>query len=595
MNNSRPTRARDLHVTSHHRLNLLWTPASGLPARTRLRLFREARLATAAVGLGLFPILTFAVGEPVGVTLALLLASLLPAVIALDTRRPAGLDRAVTLHVTVVGAVLTAGMLKGLPAAAAAMLLALACVEALAAVRPRGRKLLAMAAVAGLCGMCLAAGHPAGPHAAGAAASLAAVLLALAGAAARARGLALAAQEQAAMHRERMRASDIESVVSETVLALDRSGGVVRASRNTPRTLGLPSDSLLGRGLFELTLVADRPALLAACADCAVAVARRTLRLRLRESVGDAQPRYRWAEISLEPAVDGLSLVSLRDISVDVLEEERRSAAAKEAEAARQARAAFLTTVNHELRTPLNAIIGFSEILANPGTAPVDVGRVREYAGIVNSAGQDLLRMVSAMIDITRIDSGIYEFEIEDTDLTTLIESAVEAFRQETEALGESFTVMPAAGPIFARVDARAVRGVLHQVFSNAAKFGRGKGVTVALSTDAMGVAIIVRDRGEGIAPDKLRQLGRHFERLDEGLGRERGGIGLGLALARGLMALNGGRISIDSAPGRGTAVTLHFGGAARPTALANVLTLDAARKKPDAATPSRRKERRRA
>ncbi len=561
-------------------------PSAGLPAAERLRLFRAARFAAAAAALVVFPPLALA-GAPPGAILSLVLAALLPAVVAADLRRPGGLDRAAALHALIAAAVLTGGVLRGLPLASAALLLGLAALEGLVVARRGGRIAAAAVALAGLAAAFTA--HAWGGVTAeipgGGPLALAAALLALAGTAALLLGVAAVARRQAlAAGSDHRLAARVETVMSETVMTIDSSGRVGHVSGNAWRVLGLPPEALAARGLLELTLVADRPALLTAIADSSAATARQRLRIRLRESAAAVQPRYRWAEIAIEPrGMEGLTVASLRDATADVANEESRRAAGRDAEAAKVSRAAFLTTVNHELRTPLNAIIGFSDILSNPESTPSEPARVREYAAIVKSAGQDLHRMILAMIDITRIDSGVYEFEAEDADLAALVESCVEAFRQEPEAAGETFALRCAAGEARAAVDPRAIRSALFQLLSNAAKYGEGKGVEVSLATVDGGFDIVVKDWGEGISGEKLAQLERNFARLDEGLSRERGGIGLGLALARGLMTLHGGRILIDSKPGRGTSVTLRL---ARDSARhdANVLRLGQAaeaRRKP--------------
>jgi two-component system, cell cycle sensor histidine kinase DivJ len=568
-------------VTAQNWLDIVARPAANLPAADRLRLFREGRLAGAAVMICLFPLLAFAWGETAAVTAALLLAALLPAVVALDARRPALIDRACVFHVMITGALMTAAVLRGLPATSAFMLVCLAAVEAFLCARRAGRDRAMAAALAGFAAIAIAAqgATAASPAASG---SLALAALALCGTVVLTRGLLRMYQrEKHAGVRDRMLSSEVEAVVSETVVAVDRAGRVVRVSANAGRVLGLSPAALMGRGLAELTLVADRPALLSAFGDSTAAASRQKIRFRLRQSTDHASPRYRWAELALGPSVvGGLAVASLKDVSADVLEEERLAEVAAEAESAKSARAAFLTTVSHELRTPLNAIIGFSEILANPMTSPKDVEKVREYARIVNGAGQDLLRMVSAMIDITRIDSGIYGFEAEEADLAALVETAIESYRQEPEAAGAAITFTSDGQTMRAAVDSRALRCVLQQLLSNAVKFGKGREIAVSVSDIPGGLGITVRDSGDGIAAGKLEMLGRHFARLDESLGRDQGGVGLGLSLARGLMALHGGWISLESQTGKGTAVTLHLPvpGSAAP-GRDNVLMLDVARR----------------
>jgi two-component system, cell cycle sensor histidine kinase DivJ len=546
-------------------LDLSLGATGGLKQDERLRLFRDCRLAAAAVMLAVFPAIALAASEPMAVLAAMLLFGILPAAIALDVRRSGNLDRAVLMALAATGAVLLGGVLRGLPAASAMALLSVGCIEAFVvggkAIRKSALVMTGMAAAA-MIGLPLLRpedlGHQMMPWATGTiAVALVVNVLMLA------RGMLMSvARERSAAREQRIQAREVETMVSETVIAADRSGAVIRISDNAERVLGLPAEALKARGLAEMVLVADRPQFLTALCDCALGGPHRTFRVRLRESAAGQAPRYRWVEVKASPSVtgDGSAMATLRDISLLVAEEERLAIVAAEAEAAKSARAAFLTTVNHELRTPLNSIVGFSEILANPAAPPASPERVREYAAIVNKAGQDLLRMVTSMIDITRIDSGVYDFEAEPADVKPLVESAVEAFRQESEAMNARFECHAPAEALEAAVDQRALRHILLQLLSNAAKFGGAAGpVAVRMATDGEWVTIAVTDRGPGIPKDKLEQLGRHFARADEGLSRERGGIGLGLSLASGLMALHGGMVGIESRPGNGTTITLSL------------------------------------
>jgi len=522
----------------------------------RLRLFRDGRLATAAVGLAAFPAL--AVIEIWPVAAALLLCGFLPAAIALDCRRPADLDRAAAMGLVCAAAFLAGATIEGLPVALACAFVAIQAMEALVV----SGRIARIAAIAGSALACVAACGLAASAAADPAmpAATAALLLMLtANAGLLVRGLVV---DQSEMRRrsadDRLQADEIEAVMAETIIAADRSGAVVRVSANAQRVLGLPAEAIAGRGLSELTLVADRPELLTALRDCAHGGPARRLRLRMRASLDAAQPHYRHVECAIAPGAD-VALASLRDISESVAQEEARTRLTAQSEAASRARAAFLSTVNHELRTPLNAIIGFSDIIANPATTPASVQRLREYAQLINGAGHDLLRIVTAMIDITRLDSGVYEFEAEPTELGVAVSGAVEAFKLEPMGACATIELLQAQDRVEAAIDERAFRAVLHQILSNAVKFGAGGAVAVTTGCEDGWATVTVSDRGRGLAADKLAQIGRHFARVDEGLERERGGVGLGLSLAAGLMALHGGRIEMRSNPGSGTVVTLRL------------------------------------
>jgi two-component system, cell cycle sensor histidine kinase DivJ len=541
--------------------------SGALPASARLRLFRRCRLMSAAAILAVFPPMAMVSGEPFAAIAALFLIGILPSCIALDVRRPGGLDRAVLMSLTVIGTLLLGGALRGIPAVSALALLSISLIEAFVvgtrSIRTKAAAIVTVAAAAILAAPWFSPqmafdgfnGVPM-PWT-----TITIAVLTVANVALLASEMAQGvARERSVSHEQRIQGREIETMMSETVIAANGSGAVLRVSDNAERVLGLPVEALKARGLSELVLVADRPQLLTALCDCAQGGPARNLRLRLRTSASSQAPRYRWIEVYVAPSAAGgeTALATLRDISNQVAEEERLMMLASEAEAARTARAAFLSTVNHELRTPLNAIIGFSDILANPATLPPNPDRAREYAAIINGAGQDLLRMVTAMIDITRLDSGVYEFDAEIADLAPLVESATDAFRNEHEGKDITVTVTGADDHLKAAMDFRAMRSVMAELLSNAVKFGGNPGkITVAMCGDEDTVMIKVIDRGPGIPEDKLHVLGQHFARLDERLARQHGGIGLGLSLVRGLIGLHGGSISFASKLGKGTTVTV--------------------------------------
>jgi two-component system, cell cycle sensor histidine kinase DivJ len=529
-----------------------------LSAHARLRLFRDSRLVATALILALFPALALGSSEPWAVTAALVLFAAMPVVIALEVRRVAKLDRAVFMSLMCMVATLAGGVLKGMPGTAAALLLAVAVMEAIIVSSARNRRKISIFGVIS-CFVLMALEMVHAPEAAvpGDTSALLAAGLALLNVLMLVRGLGEAVEiEKNHTREQRIIGNEIGDIVSETVVASDAHGNVMRVSRNCERLLGLAPSALLGKGLLELVLVSDRPAFLSAVAHVSGG-APVVARLRLRHAADNARPSYRWVEMVVRPS-SGTALATvatLRDVDALVAEQERLSRAAASAETAKQAQSAFLSTVNHELRTPLNAIIGFSDVLAHPATMPSDPERVADYARIIRGAGHDLLRMVTSMIDITRLDSGVYEFEPEVQDVQALVAAAVEAFAQEPQSTGVRFSATHIGEPPHIPVDPRVLRGILQQLLSNAVKFGGGS-VDVTSSLSHGQIEISVTDQGAGFAADKLERIGRTFARLDESLSRDRGGLGLGLSLASALASLHGGSLRITSEKGAGTTAT---------------------------------------
>jgi cell cycle sensor histidine kinase DivJ len=533
----------------------------GIPSRHSL--FRRMRLTAAALTLMAFPVLVAASGEPPAVAVAVLLMGLLPAVIALDVTREADLDRAVVTGALALSALLAAAALRGLPLAAVATVAVAAALELhIVCRRPLAR---AVGLGALVCAAALAAGaslarEAVPPMPATMAVSMALGFLHLGQLAL---GLAAETRRRGSQHAgDIRRLADIESLTPEIVLGLDSSGAVLRLTGRPERVLGLPESALAGRGLMELTLVADRPALLTTLSQAAGGGFPPPLRFRLRAGTkaDSGPPRYRHASLLAVPGHDGGSLATLRDVEEMVATEHRAAEAEAVALRERGAREAFLSTVNHELRTPLNAIVGFSELLANPATSPADPARVREYAGLIHGAGHDLLRMVNAMIDITRLDAGAYDLRREPTDLATLAASVIEQFATDPAAAGYRLALDHDDSDLVADVDSRAVRSILQELLSNAARFGGGQGgIRIRAHRGGDWLQIGVTDPGKGLAPDIIARLGEAFAGGDQAYDRAKAGMGLGLALAQRLAARHGGALAIAATPGAGATVTLRL------------------------------------
>jgi two-component system, cell cycle sensor histidine kinase DivJ len=532
-----------------------------LPAHSRLRLFRQTRSIAAGLMLLLFPMMAATSLEPLAVIGALALFGILPAAIALDARRPAQLDRAVIMAVFVAAIVLFAGTLRGLNGAAALAIFGVMLIESALLVRPATRTKLLLVAAAGIVALAVSSLTVEPVFGTGNWSLSACLLTITLNMATLSIGLShIMFEKKAIQNSVVIKGSEIDSVISEAVVCLERTGMILRVSDNAERVLNIPGSALLGRGLVELILVSERPALLTSLAEAAQAQKTSSIRFHMRTSVRDALPSYRWVELTVSPSATtaGQLVGALRDINDLMLEEGQMKTLEAEAEQAKLARAAFLSTINHELRTPLNAIIGFSEILANPGTIPVNAAKTQEYATLIHGAGRDLFRKISAMVDVTRLDSGVYDIAKEPTDISNLIESAIESFRHEPDALDVPIEFRGSTVAIDSEIDSRAIRSVMHQLLSNAAKFGgKLKPIRVSLGSTAQQVTISVTDSGPGIPRDKLELLGNHFARLDETLNRAHGGIGLGLSLTRGIMSLHQGSMSIESKSGKGTTVML--------------------------------------
>jgi signal transduction histidine kinase len=225
-------------------------------------------------------------------------------------------------------------------------------------------------------------------------------------------------------------------------------------------------------------------------------------------------------------------------------------------EMANQHKSEFLANMSHELRTPLNAIIGFSEVLLERMFGELN-DKQEDYLRDIHSSGNHLLSLINDILDLSKIEAGRMELEPSTFDLSASIASALTLVRERALnhgiALGQQ--VDPAVGEVIA--DERKIRQVLLNLLSNAVKFtpDGGRVDVIAHCSDSNAV-IAVRDTGIGIAADDQAAVFEEFRQVGSDSVRKQEGTGLGLALARKFVELHGGRIWLESQPGKGTTFT---------------------------------------
>lgn len=233
-----------------------------------------------------------------------------------------------------------------------------------------------------------------------------------------------------------------------------------------------------------------------------------------------------------------------------------------EAVEANSAKSAFLANVSHELRTPLNAIIGYSEILEEDLRAE-DRMDLADDARRVSAAGRHLLRLINEVLDLTKVEAGRIDLEIETADLAQELNNCVETVRAAAESNGNRIEVTLGRGLENVETDAFRVRQCVLNLLSNAVKFTRNGTVGLRAWVDESKaprtIMIAVYDTGVGLGPEQITKLFEPFSQADASTTRQYGGTGLGLAITRRLMGLLGGTVSVQSAPGNGSTFTLRF------------------------------------
>ncbi len=240
----------------------------------------------------------------------------------------------------------------------------------------------------------------------------------------------------------------------------------------------------------------------------------------------------------------------IRDISETIQAEAALNQALSEATRANQAKSAFLATMSHEVRTPLNGILGMVQAMAYDSLPPKQAERLE----IIRSSGQNLLDILNDVLDLSKIEAGKLELDIQEFDLETLLERTQETFSALAMQKGLAFKshVRSAAKGAYLG-DPLRLRQVLSNLTSNAIKFtDRGEvRVTVDRVDDVL--TLTVSDSGIGIPVEIQQQIFNKFEQGDLTASRRYGGTGLGLSICRDLVQLMGGTIEVQSLPGAGT------------------------------------------
>jgi signal transduction histidine kinase len=231
-------------------------------------------------------------------------------------------------------------------------------------------------------------------------------------------------------------------------------------------------------------------------------------------------------------------------------------------EIASQQKSAFLASMSHELRTPLNAIIGYSELLQEDA-AEMGAHELLPDLKKVDVAGKHLLQLINAILDLSKIEAGRMDFDIQEFSVPRMIEDTTAIVAPLAGKNGNGFEVACDARVTTMRADQTKVRQVLFNLLSNACKFTSHGTVTLTVEpeqTDGVDwLTFRVRDTGIGLTPTQVGRLFEDYVQAEAATTSRYGGTGLGLALSRRLCRLMGGDITVESEPGKGSTFTARL------------------------------------
>jgi PAS domain S-box-containing protein len=369
----------------------------------------------------------------------------------------------------------------------------------------------------------------------------------------------LAAQERSESGARRLAAivdSSDDAIVSKTL-----EGVITSWNRGAERMFGWAADEAVGRHI-GLIIPEDRQA------------EEQDVLARIRR--GESVDHYETVRVTKagRPLNISLTVSPLRDsagrvvgaskIARDVterrrLEDERErlllseQQARADAEASNRAKDQLLATVSHELRTPLNAIIGWARLLQSG--ALDEAGRSHAVEVILRS-GSTQAQLVEDLLDLSRFVIGRMRFTMQECEVTTVVQEALDAVRPAAAAKGIALVtaLAPDVCPILCAPD--RLRQVVWNLTMNAVKFTPAGGrIEVAVGRSNTHAEIAVVDNGTGISPDVLPQVFESFRQEDSSTTRAHGGLGIGLALVKEIVELHGGSVRAQSA-GKGKGAT---------------------------------------
>jgi signal transduction histidine kinase len=237
------------------------------------------------------------------------------------------------------------------------------------------------------------------------------------------------------------------------------------------------------------------------------------------------------------------------------------------AETSDRIKSAFLATMSHELRTPLNSIIGFTGIMLQGLTGPLNAEQNKQL-DMVRGSARHLLALVNDVLDISKIEAGQFEMASEPFELDRSIERVLALVAPQAEAKHLDLRVQVEKVLGEAVGDERRFEQILLNLLSNAIKFTDAGEVTLTAglreicrlpgnSSAQEAVRVRISDTGIGIKAEDVPKLFQPFRQIDSGLTRQHEGTGLGLVICRRLAALMGGDIGVESEPGKGSAFSL--------------------------------------
>lgn len=366
------------------------------------------------------------------------------------------------------------------------------------------------------------------------------------------------------LHRaeQKARYQELFQNVGDMVCIHDAQGNFFEANDLTYRLFGVDKDAFTKMSVFDV-IPKDQHATVRRTLDRMPETASVQTRIILASGrVREVEVNAR--RISWKGGQGYLNVV--RDVTDRNKAEREMATARRDAEQASRAKSEFLASMSHEIRTPLNSILGMADLLWETELSQDQ----RHYVKIFRNSGELLLGLINGILDLSKVEAGQMVLESAAFDLVSVVEQVarIMAVNAHKKGLELSYHVSPDV-PRKVVGDSHRLQQVLVNLLGNAVKFTERGQVTLHVEHDPMqedpgGILFIIWDTGVGIPPDKTELIFGNFSQADSSTTRRFGGTGLGLAISRRLVERMGGKIRVESEPGKGTmfSFTVTFGSA---------------------------------
>jgi len=353
---------------------------------------------------------------------------------------------------------------------------------------------------------------------------------------------------------------------SEAILLIDNQGNVQSVNKEFSTLFGYPEKEIMGKNIDQLIVPKH-------LMDEGIHNTNRALTNERVEMESVRQHKNGMlidVSILVTPIFFEGTIVGAYGIYRDITDRKRMEQsliiAKEKAEESDRLKSAFLSNMSHEIRTPMNAILGFSSLLSDPSATEEEK---TEYIDIIRERGNDLMRIISDIIDVAKIESGQLKINIKDCKVNRLLEDVKTIFtqikdKQEKSAL-QIKTFFQVPDPEFTILtDPQRLRQIITNLVENALKFTEKGEVEFGYTIKedfgiGKSIEFFIRDTGIGIPEEMHKVIFERFRQVDDSHTRKYGGTGLGLTICKNLAHLMGGEPNLSSEIGKGTRFTITF------------------------------------